>query len=227
MVVAPTLLERRGRNNHVVSPGRPTRLHALASPDRGGHGVARRGQRALPVRVVPAGRVVEEVEVDDQRVRPAARGRRPWPCPAGTGRRRSWCRRPCRPAPARTARPRTARSHHTSRLAPTGAGQLDPADQPQRGRVAAVGGQGQARRLRPRAQRAARSAAPGHRASTARRCARSGSPGSSGLCGCLRISSSRPAPPAGVSPLRVGVGADAPRKARPPGAASRPGPVRR
>ena len=39
---------------------------SLARADRGGDGVPRRGQRALPRVVIPAGRVIQEVQVDDQ-----------------------------------------------------------------------------------------------------------------------------------------------------------------
>src|SRR6478736_259760 len=70
-------------------------LETLSGFDGGGDAVARRGEGALPGRVIPAGRVIEEVEVQDQ----------PGAARPGTNTPPPYCR-----------------IHQTSSVPPTGAG---------------------------------------------------------------------------------------------------------
>ena len=89
------------------------RVHSHVQP------VALGRERALPARVVAAGRVVGEVQIEHEFAGRRCRGRRPSRCRAGSGRRRS-C--PFRRSPSRSGTkipPPYCASHHTSRLAPS------------------------------------------------------------------------------------------------------------
>src|SRR5262249_8323491 len=66
VTVCPSPPEYEPASTIIFPPGRRKPLQALARADRGGDGVPRRSQRALPRVVVPAGRVIQEVQVDDQ-----------------------------------------------------------------------------------------------------------------------------------------------------------------
>src|SRR6476659_3909501 len=56
------------RTSNIGSRLRRDTAHALADGDHSADGVARRRQGAQPAVVVPAGRVVEEIQIDDQMV---------------------------------------------------------------------------------------------------------------------------------------------------------------